>query len=103
MKTRVQGKPAAVRLLLRELSGQLAQLTHRVGWRAVLKDGDLAGLDIVARGGAGSDASGSPIGAAAMAPPSSTISGFTPKKAGCHSTRSARLPTSTEPMCLLMP
>ena len=51
MKTRVQGKPAAVRLLLRELSGQLAQLNHRVGSRAKLKDGDLASLDILARNG----------------------------------------------------
>ncbi|MNU06002.1 hypothetical protein D3C72_2510210 [compost metagenome] len=49
------------------------------------------------------EALGSPMGAAAMEPPSSTISGFTPKKAGLHSTRSARLPTSMEPMCWLMP
>jgi hypothetical protein len=31
------------------------------------------------------------------------MSGFTPKKAGDHSTRSARLPTSTEPIMLGMP
>ncbi|MNL46937.1 hypothetical protein D3C87_1696890 [compost metagenome] len=53
--------------------------------------------------GVGIEALGSPIGAAAMEPPSSTISGFTPKKAGFQSTRSARLPTSTEPICWLMP
>ena len=32
-------------------------------------------------------------------PPLSTRSGFTPKKAGVHSTRSASLPASTEPTC----
>jgi DNA-binding MarR family transcriptional regulator len=51
MKTRDQPSPAAVRLLLRELSGQLAQLNHRVGSHAKLKDGDLASLDILARQG----------------------------------------------------
>ncbi|MOA17090.1 hypothetical protein D3C78_1373320 [compost metagenome] len=49
------------------------------------------------------EAFGSPIGAAAMEPPSSTISGFTPKKAGFHNTRSARLPTSIEPISWLTP
>ena len=38
-----------------------------------------------------------------MLPPSSTISGFTPNMAGFHSTRSARLPTSTEPISFDMP
>ena len=36
-------------------------------------------------------------------PPSITMSGFTPKKAGVQSTRSASLPTSTEPMYSSMP
>ena len=31
------------------------------------------------------------------------LSGFTPKKAGDHSTRSASLPTFTEPMCSARP
>jgi hypothetical protein len=39
----------------------------------------------------------------AMLPPINTISGFTPKKAGDHSTRSARLPTSIEPISCEMP
>jgi DNA-binding MarR family transcriptional regulator len=50
MKTRAQGA-AAIRLLLRELSAELGQLNHRVGARAGLKDGDLACLDLLARGG----------------------------------------------------
>jgi hypothetical protein len=49
------------------------------------------------------EALGSPIGAAAMLPHFSTMSGFTPKKAGDHSTRSASLPTSTLPTCALTP
>ena len=53
--------------------------------------------------GVGIDALGSPIGAAAMAPPLMTQSGFTPKNAGDHSTRSASLPASTEPMCFDTP
>ena len=36
-------------------------------------------------------------------PPFSTISGRIPKKAGRHKTRSAHLPTSTEPISWLMP
>ena len=43
------------------------------------------------------------MGAAAMVPPLITMSGFTPKKAGFHRTRSASLPTSTEPTMWLMP
>jgi LDH2 family malate/lactate/ureidoglycolate dehydrogenase len=34
-----------------------------------------------------------------IVPPLMTQSGFTPKKAGDHSTRSASLPFSTEPIC----
>ena len=37
------------------------------------------------------------MGAAAIEPANKTIFGFTPKKAGLHKTKSARLPTSTEP------
>ena len=47
--------------------------------------------------GVGIDALGSPIGAQAIAPPLITSCGRTPKNAGSHSTRSASLPTSTEP------
>src|SRR5436190_16139797 len=47
--------------------------------------------------GVGIEPLGSPIGAATIDPPISTMSGLTPKKAGAHITRSARLPTSTEP------
>ena len=50
MKTSAQGV-AAVRLLLRELGIELSQLNHRVGTRSGLKDGDLAVLDLLARGG----------------------------------------------------
>ena len=49
------------------------------------------------RCGVGIEALGSPIGAAAIAPPLTTRSGLMPKKAGDHSTRSASLPASTEP------
>jgi len=38
-----------------------------------------------------------------LVPPISTISGFTPEKAGFHSTRSARLPTSIERISCAMP
>ena len=43
------------------------------------------------------------IAAAAMKPPLSTRLGLTPKKAGFHSTRSAHLPTSTEPTSCARP
>ena len=43
------------------------------------------------------------MGAAAIVPPISTMAGFTPKNAGSHNTRSARLPAATDPMCLDMP
>src|SRR5437667_6030666 len=43
------------------------------------------------------------MSAATIEPPLMTQSGFTPKKAGVHSTRSASLPFSTEPMCLETP
>ena len=49
------------------------------------------------------EAFGSPIGAQAIAPPLITRSGFTPKNAGDHSTRSASLPTSIEPTSSAMP
>ena len=39
----------------------------------------------------------------AMKPPLITISGLTPKNAGFHSTRSASLPTSTDPTSCAMP
>ena len=43
------------------------------------------------------------MGAATMAPPFTTQSGLTPKKAGDQTTRSAILPFSTEPMCFDTP
>jgi hypothetical protein len=43
------------------------------------------------------EALASPIWAWAITPPLMTRSGFTPKKAGLHRTRSASLPTSTDP------
>ena len=43
------------------------------------------------------------MAAHAMRPPLTTSSGFTPKNAGFHSTRSASLPTSTEPTCSARP
>ncbi len=53
--------------------------------------------------GVGIEAFGSPIWLMAILPPSSTISGFTPKKAGDHSTRSARLPSSMLPISWAIP
>ncbi len=47
--------------------------------------------------GVGIDALASPICAHAMKPPLTTSSGLTPKNSGRHSTRSASLPTSTDP------
>src|SRR3546814_5175126 len=47
--------------------------------------------------GVGIEALASPIRLAAMAPPLRINVGFTPKNAGRQSTRSAHLPTSTEP------
>ena len=47
--------------------------------------------------GVGIEALASPIVAQAIIPPFSTAWGLTPKKAGSHNTRSANLPTSTEP------
>src|SRR5210317_1115016 len=49
--------------------------------------------------GVGIEAFGSPICAQAILPPITTISGFTPKKAGSHMTISARLPSVIEPIC----
>ena len=48
--------------------------------------------------GVGIEALGSPICAQAMKPPLMTSSGLAPKKAGFQRTRSASLPTSTEPI-----
>src|SRR5271155_4095593 len=53
--------------------------------------------------GVGIDALGSPIGAAPIEPPLMMHSGLTPKNAGDHSTRSASLPFSTEPISFETP
>ena len=53
--------------------------------------------------GVGMDALGSPIWAQAMNPPLSTSSGLAPNSPGRHRTRSASLPTSTEPTRWAMP
>ena len=53
--------------------------------------------------GVGMDAFASPIAAHAANPPFSTMCGRTPKNFGSHSTRSASLPTSTEPTSSSMP
>ena len=53
--------------------------------------------------GVGIDALASPICAHAMKPPFSTSSGFAPKNAGRHSTRSASLPGSMEPTSCASP
>src|SRR5262249_31095186 len=53
--------------------------------------------------GVGIEAFGSPIAAYAISPPLSTSSGFTPKNAGCQSTRSASLPASIDPTRWPMP
>src|ERR1700746_1817884 len=49
-------------------------------------------------GGVGIEAWGPPMGAATIEPPLMMQSGLTPKNAGDHSTRSASLPFSTEPI-----
>src|ERR1700753_397577 len=46
--------------------------------------------------GVGIEAFASPITLHAINPPLTMISGFTPKKAGCHRTRSASFPRSIE-------
>ena len=51
----------------------------------------------------GIEALGSPIALQAMKPPFTTISGFTPKNAGFHSTRSANFPGSIEPISRASP
>ncbi|CAM5468755.1 hypothetical protein SFUMM280S_02908 [Streptomyces fumanus] len=53
--------------------------------------------------GVGMEALASPICAYAICPPLMTSSGLTPKNAGSHSTRSASLPVSTEPISRAMP
>jgi hypothetical protein len=53
--------------------------------------------------GVGIDALASPICAQAMNPPLITSAGRTPKNFGSHSTRSASLPASTEPISSAMP
>ncbi|MNC34972.1 hypothetical protein D3C75_834370 [compost metagenome] len=45
----------------------------------------------------------SPMGAVTIIPPLITRAGLTAKNAGAHSTRSASLPTSTEPTSWPMP
>ncbi len=49
------------------------------------------------------EALGSPITLHAMNPPLTIISGFTPKNAGLHSTRSASFPGSIEPISAANP
>src|ERR1700693_267866 len=53
--------------------------------------------------GVGMEALGSPMGAATIEPPLMMQSGLTPKNAGDHSTRSAILPFSTEPISFETP
>src|SRR5689334_18955266 len=53
--------------------------------------------------GVGIEALASPIGAHAIAPPFRTSRGRIAKYAGSHSTRSASLPTSTDPTSEEMP
>src|SRR2546429_7846995 len=53
--------------------------------------------------GVGIDAFGSPIAAHAITPPFTTSPGLTPKNAGRQSTRSASLPSSTEPTSAARP
>src|SRR5437762_502067 len=53
--------------------------------------------------GVGIDAFASPIRLHEIKPPLTIISGFTPKKAGRHKTRSATLPGSIEPTCCAIP
>src|SRR3954462_5900824 len=55
------------------------------------------------RCGVGIDAFGSPIGPATIEPALMMQSGFTPKNAGDHSTRSAILPFSTDPISFETP
>src|SRR3974390_535473 len=65
---------------------------------------DLPKAGNIGRGwGGGSGALGAPMGAATIEPPLMTQSGLTPKKAGDHSTRSASLPFSTEPISFETP
>src|SRR3984885_2944626 len=52
--------------------------------------------------GVGIEAFGSPIALQAMKPPFTIISGFTPKNAGFHRTRSASFPGSTDPISAAM-
>src|SRR4051812_11142152 len=53
--------------------------------------------------GVGIDAFGSPIIALAMVPPLRISDGLTPKNIGFQMTRSAHLPTSTDPTSCAMP
>jgi hypothetical protein len=53
--------------------------------------------------GVGIDALASPICAQAIMPPFTTTCGRTPNNFGSHSTRSASLPTSTEPISASSP
>jgi hypothetical protein len=49
------------------------------------------------------EAFGSPIGAAMIIPPLMIMLGLAPKNAGFHSTMSASLPSSSEPISRSMP
>src|SRR6202167_606248 len=53
--------------------------------------------------GVGIEAFGSPMALQAMNPPLTIISGFTPKNAGFHRTRSASFPGSIDPISAAMP
>ena len=53
--------------------------------------------------GVGMEALASPMAAHAIIPPLITAWGRTPKNAGSHSTRSASLPTSTDPISASSP
>src|SRR5580698_10675610 len=53
--------------------------------------------------GVGIEAFGSPMALQAMNPPLTIISGFTPKNAGFHRTRSASFPGSMDPISAAMP
>src|SRR5262249_10592910 len=75
-------------------SGQLA-VSERPKAANIGEEGDGCGVGI--------EALGSPMGAATIDPPLMTRSGLAPKNAGDHSTRSASLFFSTEPMILETP
>ena len=53
--------------------------------------------------GVGMEAFASPIRLQEIKPPLIIISGFAPKNAGCHNTKSANFPGSMEPTCWAIP